>query len=378
MEKITCINGKVLKWARESSGTINTKLFDDKLDKIKQWEEGLDYPTYAQLETLAEIYRKPLAVFFFPEPPQGFPISANFRTTSLDELNNLPYKFIRVINDAVVMQINVKELNNYKNPAKIILTDLFPHSNIDVDVSTIELRKILNISLDMQKSVKTSSEMFEIWRDALYNYGIYVFKAAFEDTSISGFCLHDNTFPIIYVNNTMSFSRQIFTLFHEVYHLLNKTGGLDKLIDNFSELNEYQKGIELCCNNFAGEFLVPEKDLFSSIENEKIDYDLICNLADSYKVSRESIMVKLRMSGKISQEFFEKEKQDIYRDFFRTSKSKGGNFYNTLISYLGKHYLSLAFDKYTKGNIDEYSFAQYTKIKVDKIPSLEKHWGWKY
>ena len=70
-EKITCVNGSVLKWTREQCGDLQLKEINDLFPKIEAWENGEDYPTYAQLEKLAHAYRKPLTIFFFPEPPEG-------------------------------------------------------------------------------------------------------------------------------------------------------------------------------------------------------------------------------------------------------------------------------------------------------------------
>jgi len=38
---------------------------------IEGWEAGASAPTYPQLEALAyKVYKHPLALFFFPEPPE--------------------------------------------------------------------------------------------------------------------------------------------------------------------------------------------------------------------------------------------------------------------------------------------------------------------
>ena len=71
------VNPEVLRWARKTSGFG----IDDVVDKLKRkkvtaktvasWEKGTSSPTYTQLEKLAyDIYKRPLALFFFPDPPE--------------------------------------------------------------------------------------------------------------------------------------------------------------------------------------------------------------------------------------------------------------------------------------------------------------------
>jgi Zn-dependent peptidase ImmA (M78 family) len=62
---------------------------------------------------------------------------------------------------------------------------------------------------------------------------VSVFKDAFRVDDYSGFCLYDDEFPLIYVNNSTSKTRQIFTLFHELAHLISHTSGIDTLRNDF-------------------------------------------------------------------------------------------------------------------------------------------------
>jgi transcriptional regulator with XRE-family HTH domain len=87
------VNHDVLKWARESS---NLSLEDvahrmkKSIDIIQAWEEGHDTPTYAQLEKLAyDIYKRPLAVFFFPNPPKEESLKSHSgRCLNLNTINS--------------------------------------------------------------------------------------------------------------------------------------------------------------------------------------------------------------------------------------------------------------------------------------------------
>ncbi len=63
------------------------------------------------------------------------------------------------------------------------------------------------------------------WRQAVEDCGVFVFKAAFKQKDISGFCLMDESLPVIYLNNSTTKTRQIFSLLHELAHLLLSING---------------------------------------------------------------------------------------------------------------------------------------------------------
>lgn len=383
MARMTSINGKVLNWAREISN-ISTEDAGKRVNKdgtvILSWEQEEDYPTYGQLEKLGELYKKPIAVFFFPNIPEVNSIKTSCRTINEAVFNTISTKVIRLMNEARVMQLNLLDLNKGYNPDLHNLIKLrgIKNSRSIRDAAT-ETRKILEISLDKQKEMKKIDEALEFWRDIMRINGIYVFKEAFHDDSISGFCLYDEQFPIIYINNSMSFSRQIFTLFHELFHLLNDTSGIDKLEDDYLSLLETDKrDVEVMCNQFAAEFLVPKDDFIKSINGLNINDATISNLANTYCVSREVIMRKLLDLGKISQITYNERRIEYIEEAKRSkNESNGGNFYNTMISYLGYGYLHLVFTQYKEKRIDIFNVAEYTKLKVGQVSTLEKKWGWR-
>jgi transcriptional regulator with XRE-family HTH domain len=75
-------NPAVLTWARRTSGLE----VDDaarkahvKPERVEAWETGQSRPTINQLRRLADIYRRPLAVFFLAEPPKEEPLPSDYR-----------------------------------------------------------------------------------------------------------------------------------------------------------------------------------------------------------------------------------------------------------------------------------------------------------
>lgn len=364
------INPKVLEWARTRSNYSLPEVAG-KFKNIKSWEEGRDYPTYPQLEKLASKYKIPIAIFFFPEPPTEDNIQKSFRTLPQEEIESLSPSLLKIIRQSQAMQIKLSELCNGENPAR---NPMFKEVSFAINHPINELRNYFSISVNEQAKWKSFDEAFDNWRNLIENHGIFVFKDpfkyAFEQDKISGFCLYDDEFPIICVNNSMTKTRQIFTLFHELSHLLFKTGGIDKLRDDYiSLLSADNRGIENFCNKFAGNFLVPDDNFNKRINNKSIDEKLISNLSDLYKVSREVILRKLLDRDLVSREYYEQKSQKWAAQ--RKKKGTGGDYYLNQITYLGKNYLKLVFGQYYKKHIPLSQLAEYLNVKIDNVPKLE-------
>lgn len=372
------VNPDVLRWARESANlTIDEVTIKVKksFEVIEAWEKGLDSPSYAQLEKLAySIYKRPIAVFFFPNPPKGDDIKKSFRTIPESEFNRLPSTLIRQIRKARVKQENLYELCNGVNPSEgQLLNELKGSSGYGLKELASTIRECLGISLSKQKSWDSIEIALETWRDAFEDLGIFVFKDAFRNDDFSGFCLYDKEFPLIIINNSVAKTRQIFTLFHELGHLLFETSGVDKLNDDFiNVLPEHDKDIEILCNRLTAEILVPSDDFELSIKGVRVDESAVTRLADIYKVSREVILRKFLDRGTVNESTY----MELAAKWIEEAKKKqgrkgGGDYYNTQIAYLGDKYLEIAFNAYYRKTINDMQLADYLNVKTDNLPSLE-------
>jgi len=374
-------NPVILKWAREKcnySLEDVAQKFNKTVPIINSWEDGTDSPTYVQLERLAyEIYRRPLAIFFFTEPPKDTSGKELFRTLPEYEFKKMSPQFTYIIRKAQARQENLRELNEGNNILKENLTNKFSlNRNDTVEETAIKFRKYLGITLEEQKSWTTDDSALKNWRTIVENNGIYIFKEAFKDDSFSGFCIYDDLFPIIYINNSKAKTRQIFTLFHELAHILFKTGGVDTRSDDYIDnLDDDSKLIEIYCNKFAGEFLVPQKDFENRIIEKDLDEKIFSELATLYSVSREVILRKLLDMGKIERSYYlEKRREWIEQaQQAKNKKTNGstGNYYNNIKAYLGKNYIDLVFEKLYQNKISRKYAADYLDIKVANLPNLE-------
>lgn len=375
-EVLTGVNGTILKWARERynlSPEDAAHSIGITSERYVSWENGEAYPTYAMLKKISNVFQKPSALFFFPEPPVLPDIKGDLRTIPDSVSNGFSKHIIQQFEQAQVYQINLRELYGVKN-------SIFnSHTIFSTDLINLceNIRSLLSFPIAAQKARKSDKVVFEIFREKLYDLGVYVFKDSFGDDSISGLCVFDKDFPIIIINNAMSFARQNFTLFHELYHLISSTSGAEIIRDDYySYLSPSQSSIEKSCDEFANEFLVPTNDFKQEMLKQPLNEQRIAELAKIYAVSKEVIMYKLYTLGKITSDQYNLLKETFYGDALRKKDQKGqkgpsGNYYYTKLAYLGSQYTGAVFNQYFSGKIDAYRTGEMLNSKVDHLPKLE-------
>lgn len=376
-EVLSGVNGEILRWAREFYNMDveeAAKAIGVDVERYSNWERGTDHPTYAKLRKISDVFRKPSAVFFFPTPPELPPIKGDLRSLPNDVVNRFSKNVIIQFEKAKVYQMSLKELYGDRD-CIFRYKELFP---TEINALCNYFRTALSFPISAQKARKNTKVVFEKYRDRFYDLGIYVFKESFKDNSISGLCINDSQFPVIMINNSMSFARQTFTLFHELYHLISDTSGAEIIRDDYyAMLDQAQSDIEHACDSFANIFLVPPDDFQMELQKAILNEQRIAELAKLYSVSREAIMYKLWKLGKITSDEYTTLKETFYGEAIREKKEKkdgssgGGNYYSTKLSYLGQRYTGEVFKQYFSGKIDNIRASAMLQSKVDHLPGLE-------
>lgn len=367
------ITPNVVRWARERAGYSledATKSFK----KIEAWEAGAASPTYPQLEQLADTFKVPVAVFFFPEPPELPPIAETFRTLPEATFAEIPRRVRQLLQKAKAFQLNLVELYQGQNPAERLITeDLALNQIVNVEVLADQVRAYLGVSLGEQTAWVSDDEALKQWRAELYRVGIFVFKDGFKAPDFSGFCLFDDVFPIIYVNNTAAKTRQIFTLFHELAHLLFHTSGIDTVRDTYiPDLPENSRQIEILCNRFAAQFLIPDNVFDAAIAGLEPTEATATILASRYHVSREMIFRKFLDRTLIDEETYA---EAAVRWAGQLKGEDGGNPYWTKITYLGREYINRALGLYHQNRIDQKQLGEYLDWKPRYLETLEEYFS---
>lgn len=380
-DRATAANPAVLRWARVRAGLspedVADRMPNKSAEDIQAWEGGEAAPTFVQLETLAsKIYKRPVALFFYPEPPDEEPLEHEFRTLPETDLDRLPPDVRFELRRTKSYLISLRELTGGENPAE---RQIWRDLDASVDEPTEELaarvRDYLGISLRTQAGWGSDRDATKGWRGAVQEAGIFVFKRPFDSEEVSGFCLYDSEFPVIMLNNKNTFTRQIFTLFHEVAHILFGLSGITPEDLRYAGRIQDRRSrrIEVTCNELAAEILVPQDsfpyDLFRTTDDP---IERVPVVARRYSVSREVVLRRLLDANIVDEETYEEWAREWTSQ--RSSGGSGGHYYNTQMAYLGDAFLDLAFSRYHAGLVTRSELAEHLDMKAKNVENLDTIW----
>jgi len=280
------INPEILTWAREEAGympeDIASKLHITK-EKYAQWESEVGEIPLGQVREIANYYKRQLAVFLLPSPPP--------RIKKPNDYRNLAISHAGLSHEVMIA---LRRTTNYLALAKEILGDQYWQNQyqwqnevqnlVDQETNGNDLlinwlRQILKIDINRQKKFRGNKDAFRQWRNSIeQELGIFIFQFDMPEEEIDGFCYAEEKPPYaIVVNKSQASCRKIFTIFHELRHILGHQSGIC-----LPEIEKKVKGDEQTCNNFAGEFLVPNHEILPVS-----DINIVSQYAWQFKVSRE-------------------------------------------------------------------------------------------
>ena len=384
-DRATGINPAMLRWAREQAGFPTVEAVAVRLKRpaaqIEAWESGSEFPTWRQLERLArDFYHRPTALFFLPAPPEEQIPSAEFRRLPEKDLYDLEPDTWLAIRQARARQLDLEELAPFDDSSeRQIVRDLADSATpSSVDSLAMEVRRYLDVTVADQMKWGSEEDALDNWRDTVQSVGVWVFKRHFRQRDVAGFCLYDTQRPLMYLNNGQPKVRQIFTLFHELAHLLFEFNHLERSdVGHYVDsLEGHDRDVEIACNRFAGEFLVPtshfRQNAAQEIATGITDAKLI-SLSRRYWVSREVVLRKCLNQNWVDQEFYNEKVQE-----WRSSHSEesdggtGGNYNYNQGTYLGAKYTALAFRGYYQGAYDVDQLSEYLDVRASNVTELER------
>lgn len=377
-EPIAGIQPSILRWARQS---IGLSLLDvahamkKPASAVEAWEEGADAPTYVELERLAyAVYKRPLALFFLPSPPEEVPPTREFRTLPDTDLESLAADTYLHIRRAHAFQLALQELFDRPPNERNIWRSLGLTVQTSIPAQALAVRDYLGITLEEQTTWKSDALALKQWREAVESAGVFVFKAAFRQKEVSGFCLMDQNFPLIYLNNSTTKTRQIFSLLHELAHLLLSMNGLSKFDTSYIDrLPAPEKRVERFCNAIAAELLMPADDFRSQAAGFPADIERssdqqFAELAARYAVSREVVLRRFLDQGRVERSFYEQKA----KQWAAQKKAGRGNWYASQNAYLSERFAQEVVRRHYRNQLSLEQASEFLGVKPKNFAGLEQ------
>ncbi len=308
------ITSNVLKWAIRESGfepglVANAAEVDDAL--LEKWLEGAEQPTATQFHKLAKFLKRPEAVFFLPRPPESTPVAAEFRFPPGATRRGLLPEERLAVREAARLQRGlaaVVEALGEDGP------DLPAHEiSDDPEGVASQVRHRLAVPAAAQLEWASEYEAARRWREALERLGVHVLFLSMGEASVQGFSLWNELAPVIAVNTTKWRAQaRIYTLFHELAHLLTRTSSLCAK-GTSRPLTDGDK-VERWCEQFAAAVLLPWPAVEQSLAQKfrwtagtkSNELDRAAYIAAQFKVSLRASAVRLITRGAAGWELYKK------------------------------------------------------------------------
>jgi Zn-dependent peptidase ImmA (M78 family) len=310
MERIESINAGRIHWCCQELGVTPLEMAavvgvsPTRFENVLRGQGGL---TYRQLKKLADYCSRGVLFFLESGPvPEHAILSPQFRTIANQKPQISPR--IRSLVERVEHHRDIfvtLQEEQEERAAKFTPPDV---SLGDVEGAAAITREWLGVSLH-------ASYDFDDYRSLVEAKGILVFvsnpyagkwKVAKDDSTI-GFSVFDADHPVIFVVKQNFTSRQSFTLFHELGHvLLHKESSIDDLAD----LESYE-GHERDANVFAAKFLIPDEaissiDLRSKPNDPSLFSSWLKPMRRRLGVSNDSLLLRLVEARLVSQSEYDR------------------------------------------------------------------------
>lgn len=376
------IEPKVLLWARESIG-LGIQEIAKKLqvseNTVEKWESGQKKPKLTQVERLAKIYKRPLAVFFLSKPPQEPPPPKDFRSLPVEKKAVFSPKTRLAIRRARRLQTLAvelaKSLNRQITP---LMCKVAPSDNPEFVANSI--REQLGVGLQMQFSWEDENKALNGWKRAIEKSGILVFQISMPIEETRGFSLNQGKLPVIVLNLSDSPNGRIFSLFHEYAHLLLNDSGICDMED-VDNLSDEGKLTERFCNHFAGAILVPKDALLTHEIIKSKNYQLelsdetLKELAKSFKVSQEVILRRLVIFRLSTGDFYKRKRKEWETKAKEGQRKKRWGRQNPpkkCVQENGIPFVSLVLETHREEKITYRDVADYLTIPLKHLPKVEQ------
>ncbi len=370
------VNPEVLNWTIKNSG-FSTEQISNRLrinpDLLDEWLKGARNPELKKLERLSQVLKRPLAVFFLPNPPKEKPLPKDYRMIP-DRVGKFDTKTLLAIRRARRLQRITKELSrnlNSQMESNVFSTTLSENPK----AAAKKFVELFNINNDVRKKWKTPYDAFNFFRNLIEDKNILVFKMSMPLEDVRGFTL-DGSPAVVVVNSKDLPEAQVFSSLHELGHVILNKPGLS--IPDNALFQKNVDSVEKWCNEFASEILLPKeyaKEYFEENKEKLVETKTLNLLSRKLNISKAMLLYNMYKLNYINYHRYN-EVLGRYNPLKPVSKkekkkSSGGvSPDKRCLSERGQIFVSLVSKNIDKGLITRSDAIDYLSIKSKNLEKV--------
>jgi Zn-dependent peptidase ImmA (M78 family)/transcriptional regulator with XRE-family HTH domain len=370
----------LLVWAREKAGYSveqASKRASIKSERLAAWEAGTQKPSFAQLRKLAEIYRRPVALFYLDEPPVRFEAMHDFRRGSSE---------LAGVVASPELSFEIRRAYDRREWALELLTDIGEtpadfttqiRLRSNTEEAATQLRHALAITLDKQQAWKSESDAFRGWRSVLERAGVMTFQATeIQTAEARGFAIQAHPLPVVVVNIKDARRGRIFTMMHELAHIALGDGGICDLHDT-----DKADDTETYCNRVAGAILFPREALIDSDVVREHPRGVsewtpqeIEQISRRFGGSREAALVRLLTLGLTTWSFYKKRRAELLKEWASLRREQTGFAppHQVALASAGQMFAGIVVESFNRDKITASDVADYLQVRLKHLAEIQR------
>ncbi len=377
-------NPDLLAWARESMGLDRDNVANKlkiQSETIQLWEFGTEKPTLAQLRRLADIYKRPLAVFYLPERPKDFQPLRDFRRSKKGAHPR------RLSSDLLLAVRKAEDRREWALELYETLAEKPPkfggslRQEEGIEEAGERVRRTIGIRSEAQSQWRSEYEALRNWRAAIESAGILTFQASdIETKEARGFSISERPLPVAVANVKDAPRGRIFTFLHEVVHVMLNQSGLCDIGDD-RRGNSATSRVEMFCNRVAGATLFPQKEFLAANvvrqhrkgDPKWTDFELQ-ELSRKFGGSREAALVRLLGLELTTWDYYLAKREEFYRKYQEAQENAKGFAapHAVAISNAGPTFTRLVLEGLNRNKITTSDFSDYLQIRVKHLSEVKQ------
>jgi Zn-dependent peptidase ImmA (M78 family) len=331
-------------------------------ERLADAESGERPLTLNQARKAADVYKRPLAALFLPEPPREESLEVQFRR--LRDAPALPWPpQMRALARAVpALQDEADALfeSLEQEPQWSAIAEVFARFTSPDEIEQA-LRDVVGVSIEAQKRAAQADpqgfRVFRLWREAIEDMGILVIQdgsLTLED--MRGFAAPHARVPAIVINTQDDVRARLFTMLHELAHLF-------LAVDDEMRFEEFAASVLLPVRTFP-------RDLGATAGGtllEKVDA-----IARAYGVTPAAAAVRVGWLRLASWDEVNEVRGQIQARATPRVQPGGGNYYRNVIVRMGPRFVSRVLEAASQSAISELAASRLLNVKVDNFDNLRR------